>query len=58
VKRILHVTDMVLGATVDESKATYAEVPDGSFGYLKIDVPEDAEPGSEVTLVLKARVVG
>ncbi len=57
-KRLCHVTDLVIGAKIDEVGATYVEVRDGSFGFLKIDVPEDAEPGSEVTLILKARVVG
>jgi len=56
VKRIVHVTDLVLGAKIDEAGATYVEVPDGAFAYLRIDVPDGAEVGSEVTLILKARV--
>ncbi len=57
-KKLLHLTDMVLGAKLDETGATYVAIEDGAFGYVRVPVPEDVEAGGEVTLILKGRVVG
>ena len=56
-RRLVHVTDLVVGAKLDESEAQHVPVEDGAFGYLRIGVPEGTEVSDEVTLVLKCRVV-
>lgn len=47
---ILLVTDVVEGAVIDESKAVY--VPSEN-GLIRIKVPEDAEKGQEIAVLLR-----
>lgn len=56
-RRLVHVTDLVVGAKLDESEAQHVAVEDGAFGYLRIGVPEGTEVDEDIVLVLKARVV-
>ncbi len=47
---VLLITDVVEGAVIDESKAVY--IPSEN-GIIRVKVPEGAERGQELTVLLK-----
>lgn len=47
---IVLITDVVEGAIIDESKAVY--VPSEN-GIIRVKVPEDAERGQEIAILLR-----
>lgn len=52
-RAVLHVTDLVEGAVVDDTAARLVAILPG---FLKVTVPEGTRIGDELTLVVKATV--